>query len=127
MVNLRSRVLTNSIMATTAARTGIGLALENNNAGTVVIVMESFDTNPFIGNINSSTNKGSKLYLKSTEVPLLNQRVNVSIETGNEVQNMLKNDCLTFAWGKLIAKVPDIVGNERDIIKTINISHYKTI
>ena len=104
-------------MATTAASTGTSLAPVNNNLGTDTTVTESFETNPFAGNINPSTIEGSKLYLKATEVPPLNQRVNVSIETGHEVRNVLENDRSTFAWGKLIAKVPDAMRNERDIIK----------
>ena len=117
MVGLRSGAITNPNMVSIAAGTGTSLALGNNNTGTAVVVTEIFDTNPFIGNINPSTNEGSKLYLKATEVLLLNQRVNVLIETGHEVQNILENDRSTFAWRKLIAKVPDDAGNERDIIK----------
>ena len=116
IVNMRSGALTNTVMANIGAGSGTGLASVNNTR-TAITVTKIFDFNPFAGDINPSTNEGSKLYLKATEVLPLNQKVNVIIETGYEVRNILENNYSTVAWGKLIAKVPDAAGNERDIIK----------
>ena len=85
---MRSGALINPIIANTEAKVGIDLASVN-NTGTAVIVTETFDFNPFAGNINPSTNKGSKLYLKAIEALPLNQRVNIMIKTSHKVRNII--------------------------------------
>ena len=113
---MRSGALINPIIANTGAGLGIGLLLVS-NTGTVVIVTKIFDFNLFAGNINLSTNERSKLYLKVIEALSLNQRVNIIIKTSHKVRNILENNYSTFAWGKLIAKVPNTAENKRYIIK----------
>ena len=95
IVNLRSGALTNPIIVNTGAGTGIGLASAN-KMGTAITMTKIHDFNLFVGNINPSTNKRSKLYLKAIEVLPSNQRVNMIIKNGHKIQNMLENNHSNF-------------------------------
>ena len=52
--------------------------------------MEYFDLNPCAGDINSSSNEGSKLHLNATDELLDKDKVLISISNGLKVRKILK-------------------------------------
>ena len=78
---------------------------------TAPTTVESFTINPCAGDINPSTESGSKLYLKATEEVPQRDKSHISISNGTKISDMLEKYRSKYAWGILLSKVLDNNGD----------------